>query len=84
MDHFLYIFLFFSFFLHTLLRDGRADVQVGRLVFDVLRQGEDVIQLGVTLLQVVLCCLAAGGAHAREHTKANARQIRSGPPIFYL
>lgn len=83
MDHFLYIFLFFSF-LHTLLRDGRADVQVGCLVFDVLRQGEDVIQLGVTLLQVVLCCLTAEGAHAPEHTKANAHQIRSGPSIFYL
>lgn len=36
----------------TFLRDGRAHIQVGRLVFDVLCKGENIFQLRMTMLQV--------------------------------
>lgn len=45
--------------LRTFLSDGRADVQIRGFVFDVLRQGENIVELVVTLLQVILSHLPA-------------------------
>lgn len=41
----------------TFLRDGSANVHIRGFVFDVLSQSEDVLQLGVSLLQIHFCHL---------------------------
>lgn len=77
-------YIFRGGFLRTLLCDGCADVQIRGLVFDVLCQGEYIVQLGMTLFQVVLCCLPVGGTstNRHSHTKRLAHEIRFGPPIW--
>lgn len=37
---------------HTFLSDGSANIHIRSFVFDVLSQSEDILQLGVSLLQI--------------------------------
>lgn len=55
-----------SCFVHTLLSNGCADIQIRGLVFDVLCQSENIVQLGMTLFQVILCHLPAQSTNTQS------------------
>lgn len=52
----------------TFFRNGGADINIRGFVFNVLCQGEDVFQLGVTLFQIIFCHLEEDKTDMRAST----------------
>lgn len=51
----------------TFFSNGCANVQIRSLIFDVLRQRKNVLQLRVALFQVTLCHLPTKRKHIEQH-----------------
>lgn len=69
---------------HTFFSNGCANVQIRSLIFDVLRQRKNVLQLRVALFQVTLCHLPTKRKHIEQHvwhtSVTSATEACSSPP----